>query len=342
MAETSNVKLTIAFDDPELDSEEREEQAQNLFAQMRDLDDVEALDRVLDPNPPEGNKSFGAVLPGMFAAEIKTDNTNRFLGFLSDRLGNKSIEMEVEANGKKLKVKACGQAELLAALPLVQQFLTEQAASSAAKQTILILAANPRNTSQLRLDQEVREIAEGLRRSSQRDQFALESRWAVRSRDVLRAMLDTNPRIVHFCGHSQGRTEQSEREESRKLTPVGVEVASTIQEGLVLEDELGNAKLVEGTALANLFELFADQLECVILNSCYSIAQAEAIARFVPAVIGMNQAIGDRAAIEFAVGFYDALGAGRSVEFAYKLGCRAIQLAGIAEHLTPVLKRKSD
>jgi hypothetical protein len=35
----------------------------------------------------------------------------------------------------------------------------------------------------------------------------------------------------------------------------------------------------------------------------------------------MSQAIGDKAAIEFAVGFYDALGAGRSIEFAYKLGC---------------------
>jgi hypothetical protein len=32
--------------------------------------------------------------------------------------------------------------------------------------------------------------------------------------------------------------------------------------------------------------------------------QAEAIAQYIPYVIGMNQAIGDKAAIEFAVGFY--------------------------------------
>ncbi|NES01160.1 MAG: TIR domain-containing protein, partial [Symploca sp. SIO1B1] len=51
--------------------------------------------------------------------------------------------------------------------------------------------------------------------------------------------------------------------------------------------------------------------------------------------------IGDSAAIEFAVGFYDALGAGESVEFAYKLGCNAIRMAGISEYLTPVLKKKS-
>lgn len=48
----------------------------------------------------------------------------------------------------------------------------------------------------------------------------------------------------------------------------------------------------------------------------------------------------DKAAIEFAVGFYDALGAGRSVEFAHKLGCAAIRLAGIPEQLTPILKKK--
>jgi hypothetical protein len=47
----------------------------------------------------------------------------------------------------------------------------------------------------------------------------------------------------------------------------------------------------------------------------------------------MNQAIGDNAAIAFAVGFYDVLGAGRDVEFAFKLGCNAIQMEGIAEHL---------
>ncbi len=54
----------------------------------------------------------------------------------------------------------------------------------------------------------------------------------------------------------------------------------------------------------------------------------------------MSQAIGDRAAIEFTVGFYDALGAGRPVEFAHKLGCSAIRMAGIAEHLILVLINK--
>jgi hypothetical protein len=53
------------------------------------------------------------------------------------------------------------------------------------------------------------------------------------------------------------------------------------------------------------------------------------------------RSIGDRAAIEFSIGFYDALLAGRPVDFAHKLGCSAIQMAGIPEHLTPVLKQKN-
>jgi hypothetical protein len=69
---------------------------------------------------------------------------------------------------------------------------------------ILILAANPRNTSRLRLDQELRDIAEGLRRAQERDQFVLEQRLAVRPRDIQRSMLDITPQIVHFSGHGEG------------------------------------------------------------------------------------------------------------------------------------------
>lgn len=186
------------------------------------------------------------------------------------------------------------------------------------KRKILILAANPKDTSPLSLGEEVRDIDNGLQRAQHRDQFKLMQKWAVRPRDIQRAMLNINPQIVHFSGHGTG------------------------EKGLVFEDQTGQAKLVSGEALAALFELFADQLECVVLNGCYSKKQAEEIVQYIPYVIGMKQAIGDKAAIEFAVGFYDALGAGRSVEFAYKLGCTAIQMAGIAEHLTPVLLKKTE
>ncbi len=182
--------------------------------------------------------------------------------------------------------------------------------------TVLLLAANPKDTSRLRLDEEVREINVGLQRSRKREQFVLKQQWAVRPRDVYRSMLDFRPQIVHFCGH-------------------GAENG-----GLALEDEAGKIQLVNAEALAGLFQLFAVQVECVLLNACYSEIQAKAISQHIDYVIGMNQKIGDKAAISFAVGFYDAVGAGESFDFAYQLGCRAIQLAGISEQLTPVIKKK--
>ena len=181
---------------------------------------------------------------------------------------------------------------------------------------VLILAANPKDTSRLRLDEEIREIKEGLRRSRNRDQFILEQRFAVRPSDIRRAVLDSEPQIIHFSGHGTG------------------------DEGLVFEDEIGQSKLVSSDALAALFRLFSEQVECVVLNGCYSEVQAKAIAQHVEYVIGMNNAIGDKAAIEFAVGFYDALGAGRSIGDAYQFGSNAIQLSAIPEHLTLVLIRK--
>lgn len=67
---------------------------------------------------------------------------------------------------------------------------------------ILVLSANPKQTSRLRLDEEVREIEEGLQRSKNREHFVLQAKWAVRLRDLRRALLDHEPQIVHFCGHS--------------------------------------------------------------------------------------------------------------------------------------------
>lgn len=189
---------------------------------------------------------------------------------------------------------------------------------------VLVLAANPRSQQPLRLEEELREIEAGLRRSKYRDKFSLEQRWAVRTRDLQQALLDVEPNIVHFSGHGAKTGE------------------------LYLEDEQGQPHPVSATALANLFQLFADQVDCVLLNACYSERQADAIVCHIPYVIGMSSRIGDKAAIKFSVGFYDALGSGRSIEFAHKIGCSAIELDGLGEQLTPILKvgqkasRKSD
>jgi hypothetical protein len=183
---------------------------------------------------------------------------------------------------------------------------------------ILILAANPKTTPHLRLDEEVREIEEGLRRAKYRSQFDIRSKLAVRLRDLRRALLDYEPHIVHFAGHGK-------------------------EEGLLVEDEMGSSATISSKALSQLFKLFSNQVECVVLSACYSERQTAAINKHIKYVIGMRKEIADKALIEFAVGFYDALAAGRSIEEAFEFGRSAIlaEFPDLPDHLIPVLKKRN-
>ena len=124
MGNESTIKLAIAFNDPDLEPEERDEQAQRLLAELKQVDEVESVERMLDPNPPEGNKSLGGFLVGMLLAEVNPANGKKLLGFLGDRLGGKPIELSVEANGRKLTVKAHSREELEAAIKAAQDFIS--------------------------------------------------------------------------------------------------------------------------------------------------------------------------------------------------------------------------
>lgn len=181
---------------------------------------------------------------------------------------------------------------------------------------ILIISANPKNTDKLRLDEEMREIQAALKQSKNREQFQTVTLLAVRVEDLRRALLEYQPTIVHFSGHGSGTN------------------------GLALENNSGEIQLVSTESLARLFGLFQSQIECVLLNACYSQVQAEAIHQHIDYVVGMNRAIGDVAAIEFAIGFYDGLFAGRSYEECFEVGCASINLQGIPEHSTPQLKAR--
>ena len=198
--------------------------------------------------------------------------------------------------------------------------------------TILILAANPKGTSRLRLDEEVKRIEQGLERAKKRDHFKVVVKWAVTDDDLRRALLDNEPEVVHFAGQGTG---DGQGGTGRDM----IRVAEFDAGGLVFEDDGGNVQLIAGDALGGLFKLCSDSVKCVVLNACYSETQANGITQHIDFVVGMKNEIGDDAAIKFAVGFYDALFAGRDFEMAFKFGCNAVDLKGVPEHLTPILKK---
>jgi hypothetical protein len=187
------------------------------------------------------------------------------------------------------------------------------------QQKILILSAIPHG---LRVDKEIRQIEEAIKRAMKRDLFEICIKTAVRPQDIRRAIAEEEPQIVHFCGHGLSNGD------------------------LVLEDDGGDNKPVSPEALGSLFKLHCDYVKCVLLNACYSEKPAIEISKYIDYAIGMNQPIEDKAAIVFAQGFYDALGYKTSTnkdvfQRAFDEGLVAIQMENISQELIPVLKRCS-
>jgi hypothetical protein len=183
---------------------------------------------------------------------------------------------------------------------------------------ILFLSANPSNTTQLRLSEEVRTIDERLRASEVNQRFDLAQAWAVRETDLADAMLRHKPHIVHFSGHGS----------------TGGEV--------ILEDNLGKLDPVSPQSLSELFGILSDNIQCVVLNACFSETQAQAIVKHVPCVVGMSNAIDDASAVAFAGGFYRGLGWGQDVQTAFRLGCNEISLSGLKGADIPKLLHRDD
>lgn len=178
---------------------------------------------------------------------------------------------------------------------------------------VLFLAANPTDTSPLRLGEEVREIEEKIEAGSARDAFELVQRHALRPSDLAQVLLKHQPHIVHFSSHG------------------------TKSDELVLEDNAGKSHAVSKEALATLFKILKDNVRIVVLNACFSKPQAALLQETIDYTIGTNKAIGDRAAIAFAAALYRALAFGRSVKEAFALAQLELELVRLAGSDTPEL-----
>ena len=181
------------------------------------------------------------------------------------------------------------------------------------KITVLFMASNPIDQTSLRLDKEARDIQEKIRKSEYRDSIVFESRWATRTIDILQAINETNPTIVHFSGHGADTGE------------------------LVLENVDGTTKLVSKEAVTAAISTASDTIKLVLFNACFSQSQAENIVQNIASAIGMSIEIGDEAACVFAANFYSSIGFGHSLQKAFNQAKAALLLEGIPEDSTPQL-----
>ncbi|VDH15471.1 CHAT domain [Algoriella xinjiangensis] len=181
------------------------------------------------------------------------------------------------------------------------------------KITVLFLASNPIDQVQLRLDEEARSISDMIRKAKHRESVKLESCWALQPMDLLQALNDYNPAIVHFSGHGSDEDE------------------------IVFQAQDGTAKLVSKEAIVQTMMASSENIRLVFFNTCYSRNQAEAVSHFADATIGMNTSIGDEAARIFSSQFYSSIGFGHSVGKAFQQAKALLMMEGINEENTPQL-----
>jgi len=188
------------------------------------------------------------------------------------------------------------------------------------KITVAFFASDPGSDygSRLLLDEEVRAIEHNLRLSDHRESVEFRSKWAVRPGDLFQALNELKPTIVHFSGHG------------------------TSDDELVLQDDLGNEKLVSKEAIVQTIALMSAAVRLVFFNTCFSYEQARACTQYVDAAVGMSDAIGDEAARVFAAQFYSGIGFGLSIRQAFAQAKARLLLEGISEETTPQLYVKDN
>ncbi len=185
---------------------------------------------------------------------------------------------------------------------------------------ILFCGANPVGTSRLRIDEEIREIQQVIKQGKERDNILVHTEWAVRPRDIIQALIDFQPNFVHFAGHGGGN-----------------------EGSFAAEDDVGHAHVIPVDGLVQAFRAVGQEVQCVVVNACQTQRLAQALTAVIPCVVGMREPVGDRSAIRFSIGFYQALAGGKRVGTAFDVGVAQLMMApGSEDVLAPILLHAGD
>ena len=270
----------------------------------------------------QANKSIADIQKRCGSIQDKVAKKEKEVTAAEKACQNEEIKLSkkaAEAEKKRLQEAARQTAALEAsiqqqeAMQVKMQLEIDNLKAVPEKIVVLFLAANPIDTPQLRLDEEARAIQERIRLSEYRDSVIFESRWATRSSDILQAINETNPTIVHFSGHG---TQSGE---------------------LALLNPNGTTKIVSKEAISMAMSTASDTIRLIVFNACFSEAQAQSVIEYIDAAVGMSTSIGDEAACVFAAQLYSAIGFGLSLQIAFRQAIAQLMLEGIKEENTPKL-----
>lgn len=216
-----------------------------------------------------------------WAWEMATDGTN-FQRF------------DIEEWQQKDKIRPEKQA-IHAAMDVEKKPITEKLPNDhqeEERQYILFLAANP-TAKQLSFGNEHSDISIALSEKNIKSKFTIEAKRGTTVKNMLEAIKEFSPTIIHFVGHGTG---------------IEIKNNKDIERGLIFHNsDYDGEKTLDAETLNAMFRRIKKkqpQLKIVVLNACYSEPQAKAISHHGIYAIGSNDQIGSFAARAFAAGFY--------------------------------------
>ncbi|GGA01412.1 hypothetical protein [Okeania sp. KiyG1] len=106
-----NIQLTITLSDPKLTPERLQTDTRNILSEIKKFNGVQNPDLIPIETAEPGAKSLGGFLLGILTAQINAKNLKALVGYLSNRLYGKTIniEIKIKENGKEIKLNIEGR-----------------------------------------------------------------------------------------------------------------------------------------------------------------------------------------------------------------------------------------
>jgi tetratricopeptide (TPR) repeat protein len=185
---------------------------------------------------------------------------------------------------------------------------------------ILLLSANPENTTTSRKRTGIKEIRDALKRANHGQLLDVQERLETSAVDISQSLSEIEPFIVNISGCEDG-------------------IEGLILDGIHNENVLFDKK---ETLIADLFQNHSNNIKCIVLNSCYSEKQAKEIIRHIEFIIGISQNLEDKVVVDFLTEFYYQLGSKRTIINSYDQSCNLLKRTGTNPDWLPILLNKQD
>ncbi|MCH9741393.1 MAG: CHAT domain-containing protein [Epsilonproteobacteria bacterium] len=176
---------------------------------------------------------------------------------------------------------------------------------------ILFLLSAPHQD--LSLDEGYRTIERAIQRNSSKDTLQLIPKLSTRIEDLVEALNQEQPDIIHFSGHGNSKGEL-----------------------IFTGDDVDN-NAISSKVLANLFKVTSNNVKLIFLDACHSNVQAETLNSEIDYVIGMSGFISEEVATTFASNFYASFASKRTVKEAFEQAKIIVEIKHPHEKKVPQL-----